>query len=631
VALAVSTNGHASAFGSETFFGSWSGCAMGGGCNEGQIFFRWFYGSLSSGFNSTDSADGGCAVSGSYSASIGVDPDRVLEFRARGENDECFSSPASGDIQSIKTAANPATASDPVVSAITSNSATVDCTFNAAVVESTFIANIQYRKFGDLTWITAGASVTTGASISRGLTGLLGGTTYQVRFSGFRGTANQQDWVSTIISFVTLADAPTVTTVSATEVTSAQATLAGSVDANGLSVRVRFGWGTSDGGATPGSWANLTAYQGPTGIPSDGDFGFQQVITGLSPAITYFFRAFVEWPSPTFGSSSSGVTLSFLTPANPDIQAAKEDHMNVFQYDAKFGVQTIFAFTLSQPAVTGSDRYVTTAPGTLLVAGDVKVSQNNGAFVNVANLVNQIAGSFLYTIQLNAAEMLGSPVLIQIRDQDGPAFRDALIIIRTKIQTGQLEVDASQIGGSANAMILKPSAGGVALDAQDSAGSIGTIRGFLATMVLRSGTLQAGGASSATLDAGASSTTNFFNDDILALVGGTGAGQARVITGYNGASKIATVNSGWSVNPDVTTKYIIYPGPRVLAQTLLELTAVPAADGTAGQKLQFCFQRFAFKIDQNATLQTMYRTSGLTLGSRSVLDNGSTQVIERIT
>lgn len=79
----------------------------------------------------------------------------------------------------------------------------------------------------------------------------------------------------------------------------------------------------------------------------------------------------------------------------------------------------------------------------------------------------------------------------------------------------------------------------------------------LAALVPVSGTMQAGSTSTtAVLSSGASGSDDAYNDKILLIVGGTGAGQARQITDYVGATKTATV-SAWGTTPDVTSKYII--------------------------------------------------------------------------
>lgn len=76
--------------------------------------------------------------------------------------------------------------------------------------------------------------------------------------------------------------------------------------------------------------------------------------------------------------------------------------------------------------------------------------------------------------------------------------------------------------------------------------------------VIRSGTAQAGTATTLTLDAGANATNKFYTNDLLVITGGTGTGQARFITGYGGLSKIATVET-WITTPDNTSTFAILP------------------------------------------------------------------------
>lgn len=75
----------------------------------------------------------------------------------------------------------------------------------------------------------------------------------------------------------------------------------------------------------------------------------------------------------------------------------------------------------------------------------------------------------------------------------------------------------------------------------------------------RRDTAQAGGASTITLDSGASSTDDFYINDVIYIVSGTGAGQARIITDYDGTSKQATVNTPWAIQPDNSSVFQIVP------------------------------------------------------------------------
>jgi hypothetical protein len=74
--------------------------------------------------------------------------------------------------------------------------------------------------------------------------------------------------------------------------------------------------------------------------------------------------------------------------------------------------------------------------------------------------------------------------------------------------------------------------------------------------LIRDGTAQGGDATHITLDAGASAIDNFYTNDLVRIIGGTGVGQARFISAYTGATKSATVAT-WSTNPDATSVFII--------------------------------------------------------------------------
>jgi len=78
--------------------------------------------------------------------------------------------------------------------------------------------------------------------------------------------------------------------------------------------------------------------------------------------------------------------------------------------------------------------------------------------------------------------------------------------------------------------------------------------------ITRSGTAQAGGASTITLDAAASAVDEYYQGDIVYITGGTGASQSRQISSYVGATKIATVEPAWGTAPDVTSTFKLIAG-----------------------------------------------------------------------
>lgn len=80
----------------------------------------------------------------------------------------------------------------------------------------------------------------------------------------------------------------------------------------------------------------------------------------------------------------------------------------------------------------------------------------------------------------------------------------------------------------------------------------------------------AGGGTTNTviLETRASAADGFYSGFNIAISGGTGSGQVRRITGYDGAARRASVDSDWLVAPDATSFYLLYrdcPGHHVYA------------------------------------------------------------------
>lgn len=621
------TGGHSQVPGVVTVDGGWDG-----NVDEENLTLRfgWGYAGAGGSFGTKTSPQHSTEISGTYGDSFAVDYDRYIKFRAEVIlNGDQTDGPSSGQFKTYSTEPSAAT---PVITNITAHTADAQCSFDAGQLStSTFNCQLYYRRYGDPSWIPVGSVVTSGTSISAALSGLLSGTKYQVKMVGQRTTENTPTWESPVANFDTIAESPTITTELPTVVTQSQATLNGSINPNNLAVRVRFGWGNNDAGSDPLLWDTLTGYQIFTGNTVQ---YFSQLINSLTPSTQYFFRAFVEWPSPGYANGTSGVTRSFTTTGvPPPPPVGWEDQMHFPQFDGHYGVQTDVYFTLQQPSATSNDLFVTDPVGTWYVAGDIKISKDGGALTNCTNTPTQVtAGAGLYKLVLTATEMQAELIYVVIHDAAGTAYRDLYLLCRTKERLGQSIINASQIGGSAPALQLQPSTGGYGLNVLNAAGdNIGDIKGFLQSNVLRANVIDTGGANPR-LDSGASGTNDYYNGDILMIVSGSAIGQSRIIKDYVGATKEVTPNAAWSVNPALGDRFVIIPGPRVTEGTIDELTAIPSITDTLAKKIQFIYQRFALKIDQTATTQQMYKSDSSTvLGSRSVSDNGTTQVIAKIT
>ena len=90
----------------------------------------------------------------------------------------------------------------------------------------------------------------------------------------------------------------------------------------------------------------------------------------------------------------------------------------------------------------------------------------------------------------------------------------------------------------------------------------------LSRTIRETGTAQSGASGSITLQASATSITDAFKRSYIYIISGTGSGQSREITAYNGTTKVATVTPNWGVNPDNTSVYRIVTQEHYEANTI---------------------------------------------------------------
>lgn len=80
---------------------------------------------------------------------------------------------------------------------------------------------------------------------------------------------------------------------------------------------------------------------------------------------------------------------------------------------------------------------------------------------------------------------------------------------------------------------------------------------YLTTTTQRTGTAAGGATTYITLDSGASSVNDFYNNAFITITGGTGAGQTRWINDYEGSTKKVYPSTAFSPAPDATSTFSI--------------------------------------------------------------------------
>ena len=78
-------------------------------------------------------------------------------------------------------------------------------------------------------------------------------------------------------------------------------------------------------------------------------------------------------------------------------------------------------------------------------------------------------------------------------------------------------------------------------------------------LVTDHGVATAGTGDTITIRASASAISSTYANSIIMIMAGTGQGQSRLIESYVGATKVVTICSSWTTNPDNTSVYVIMP------------------------------------------------------------------------
>jgi hypothetical protein len=278
------------------------------------------------------------------------------------------------------------------------------------------------------------------------------------------------------------------------------------------------------------------------------------------------------------------------------------------------------AFVVTFPIYDNDGDLVSGAAGL-----DSEVSKDGGVFADCTNEASEIGSSGIYTLTLTSTEM-NADVVCTITKTTTTNAKTAVNVMYTATRqlvdlafpntsgrgmdvdaSGGVEVGAFQAGaitaaafgaGAIDAAAIATGAidaDAIAADAIGSSELAATAAAEIADAVwdeimsghltdgsfgarlapLRAGTAQAGAAGSITLDAGASATDDLYNDALVFIVSGTGAGQARLISDYVGSTKVASVVPNWATNPSSDSVFIVAPQSR--ADLALWLGVAPSA------------------------------------------------------
>lgn len=324
------------------------------------------YGSVTSGITMTDT--------GTFSVSItGLIPDTVYHFRAKADGG--VQGTGTGLDMNFKTpAAIPPQVSTNTATNITQTTATLVGNIASTGSATSVTASFEYgttTNYGTTssTATVSGGGYTGGFTID--ITDLTRGTTYHFRAKadgGANGIGYGDD-----MTFTTLGTAPitppTVNTSDATEITTGSAKLNGNLLLMGTasSVSVYFEYGKTT------SYGSSTIAQSMIALGS-----FSADITGLTPGITYHFRAKADGGAngvttgsdmtfttatvaPTVNTSTASGITNNTTTLNGDLISTGTAGSVVVSFE--YGITDNYGITTSTQTLTATGAFVITLPG----------------------------------------------------------------------------------------------------------------------------------------------------------------------------------------------------------------------------------------------------------------------------
>jgi hypothetical protein len=183
---------------------------------------------------------------------------------------------------------------------------------------------------------------------------------------------------------------------------------------------------------------------------------------------------------------------------------------------------------------------------------------NNGSLYNIANSIGkQIrqASGYSFSIRTGTAQTGSTSSTIKLdaaASSTNNIYQGAKVVITGGTGVGQQRNIIAYSGSTKIATVDKNW-----VTTPDNTSTFDLQVGTLA-ITSQEGTAQAGSATTITLASTANATDDYYNNSLVSILSGTGAGQTREITDYVGATKVATV-AAWSTNPDNTSVYAVIP------------------------------------------------------------------------
>ncbi len=225
---------------------------------------------------------------------------------------------------------------------------------------------------------------------------------------------------------------------------------------------------------------------------------------------------------------------------------------------------TMKGATISDSSLTVNSsgvKFRVTTSGNTTIAGDLTVgnwTSSSGTGLNWSNSAGELSIRGVigivggWTIDANSMYIGGKTT---------SGFATAGITLNGSVTNGSLHSKNFYINSSGDAYFRGLIEASTIQTSSSGSRLVMSPLNALPDVTVDTGTLQAGDGSSPftqiTLKSGSSNTNDYYNDLTITLTGGPGNGEVRIISDYDGLSKVATVSPAWTVDPTSSTTYTI--------------------------------------------------------------------------
>lgn len=120
------------------------------------------------------------------------------------------------------------------------------------------------------------------------------------------------------------------------------------------------------------------------------------------------------------------------------------------------------------------------------------------------------------------------------------------------LSSGGVTLSTSGLSAAADAVLDE------ALSGHTTAGSVGSMLQPIAVGTLTTGA--SAGGTTAQLAVGSSAVDDYYNNHLLHIIAGTGAGQSQYVSDYVGATRTVTINGTWTAAVSTDSVYVLRPG-----------------------------------------------------------------------